>query len=49
MLVTLPQEFASRLQAQGLQTIELLVGMLGSNPNSWFHDLGPPLGAMTGS
>jgi hypothetical protein len=33
-------EFATRLEPQGLQTIELLVSMLGSNPNSWFHDLG---------
>ena len=23
--------------------------MLSSNPNSWFHELGQPLGAMTGS
>jgi hypothetical protein len=33
----------------GLQTIQLLVQTLGSNPNSWFHNLGQPLGAMTGS
>ena len=46
MLLALPQEFASRLQAQRLQTIELLVKMRGSNPNSWFHDLGQPFGAM---
>src|SRR5579864_2085819 len=49
MLGTLPQEFTSRLQTQRLQTIELLVQMLASNPDSWFHELGQPLGAMTGS
>src|ERR1700704_5500900 len=47
MLVALPQEFASGLQAQRLQTIELLVQTLGSNPNSGLLDLGQPLGAMT--
>src|ERR1700694_264065 len=46
MLVALPQEFASGLQAHRLQNIELLVQPFGSNPNSWFHDLGQPLGAM---
>ena len=49
MLGTLPQEFTSRLQTQWLQTIELLVYMLGSNPDPWFHELVQPLGAMTGS
>jgi hypothetical protein len=49
MLVALPQEFASGLQAQRLQTLELLVQTLGSNPNSGLLDLGQPLGAMTGS
>src|ERR1035441_9107338 len=49
MLVAFPQEFASGLQAQRLQTIELLVQTLGSNPNSGLLDLGQPLGTMTGS
>ncbi len=49
MLVTLPQEFTSGLQTQRLQTVELLVYMLGSNPDSWFQELVQPLGAMTGS
>src|ERR1700682_1362926 len=49
MLVALLQEFASRLQTQRLQTIELLVQVFGSNPNTWFHELVQPLGAMTGS
>src|ERR1700724_3783045 len=49
MLVALPQEFASGLQAQRLQAIELLVQTLGSNPNSGLLALGQPLGAMTGS
>src|SRR4030088_1206974 len=49
MLVALPQEFASGLQAHRLQTIELLVQTLGSNPNSGMLDLGQPLGAMTWS
>ncbi len=31
----------------GSQTIQLLVQMLGSNPHSWFHELGQPLGTMT--
>jgi hypothetical protein len=46
-LVALPQEFASGLEARRLQTIELLVQPFGSNA-SWFHELGQPLGAMTG-
>ncbi len=46
MLVAFEQEFASRLQTHRLQTIELLIQALGSNPNSWFHDLGQPLGVM---
>src|ERR1022692_4368181 len=49
MLATLPQEFASRLQTQRLQTIELLVYMFGSHPDSWLLDVAQPLGAMTGS
>src|ERR1017187_6290659 len=49
MLVAFPQEFASGLQAQRLQTIELLVQTLGSNPNSGLLDLGQPFGTMTGS
>src|SRR5215831_3960914 len=49
MLMTLPQEFASRFEADGLQAVELLIQMLGSNSHSWFHDLGQPLAAMAGS
>src|SRR5947207_6413017 len=49
MLVAFQQELASRLQAHRLQTVELLIQMLGSNPNSWFQDFGQPLGAMMGS
>ena len=32
-----------------LQQIQLLIEPFGANPNSWFHDLGQPLGAMTWS
>jgi hypothetical protein len=49
MLVALPQRFASRFQTQRLQTIQLLIQMLGSNPDSWFRDLGQPPGAMSRS
>jgi hypothetical protein len=48
MLPTFPQQLATRCLAHGLQTIQLLVHMLGSNPNPWFHQLGQPLAAMTG-
>src|SRR5512133_976197 len=49
MLMTLPQEFASCFEADGLQAVELLIQMLGSNSYSWFHDLGQPCPAVTRS
>src|SRR5207344_480177 len=47
MFATFPQQLASCCLAHGLQTIQLLVQMLCSNPHPWFHQLGQPLGTMT--
>ena len=47
MLLTFPQQLASCCLAQGFETIQLLIQMLGSHPHPWLHQLGQPLGTMT--
>src|SRR6185437_315838 len=49
MLVTLTQKLAACFEAERLQAVELLIQMLGANSHSWFHNLGQPCLAVTGS